>query len=265
MKNKSNRAGAEIPRRKDIKMNKFKMMLQEATGKEIEEVKAEKGIGYKIVDPSRNVIPVMWESQIEASGAEKCLEAYLNALENAPTINMTIQDIAKRVDDIHLGVRHPRQDNIVTRTVCGVQMYAYIRLSEEATTKVTVDMLPLMNMSIDDLFDKAMENDEKEYKAFSLNEMMGIPGKGMTVVTRENNHRGASMMFNKRIHKKFEGMNIVIFPSSIHECLIIERSEDQDLDAFRDMVRAINDTAVAPEDRLSNEVYLLENGVLKIA
>lgn len=240
-------------------------MLQEATGKEIDEVKAEKGIGYKIIDPSRNVIPVMWESQIEALGVEKCLEAYLDALENAPTINITIQEIANRVDDIHIGVRQPRQDNIVTRDVCGVQMYAYIRLSEGATTKVAVDMLPLMNMSIDDLFKKAMENDEKEYRAFSLNEMTGIPGAGLTVVTRQNNCRGASMMFNKRIQKKFEGQNIVIFPSSIHECLIIERSGDEDLDAFRDMVRTINKTAVAPEEKLSDEVYILENGVLKIA
>lgn len=55
-----------------------------------------------------------------------------------------------------------------------------------------------------------------------------------------------------------------ILPSSVHECIIVPR-DGMDLDHLRCMVSGINQTEVAPADRLSDDILVYDNGSLRLA
>ena len=51
------------------------------------------------------------------------------------------------------------------------------------------------------------------------------------------------------------GDNLVILPSSIHECIVLRESQALDMDSLKDMVETVNATEVSPDERLSDNVY----------
>lgn len=61
--------------------------------------------------------------------------------------------------------------------------------------------------------------------------------------------------------------DIIILPSSIHEVLLIPSSENSSIEEFRNMVHCVNTTALAPEDFLSDNVYIYrrDTGQIEIA
>lgn len=85
----------------------------------------------------------------------------------------------------------------------------------------------------------------------------------MYIVTNQNRHLGAGtillpetyQILSKRLGEKF-----IILPSSIHECIAIEYTEDYE--QLVEMVTSINDSIVDPNARLSDHVYLYsEEGI----
>lgn len=54
--------------------------------------------------------------------------------------------------------------------------------------------------------------------------------------------------------KELKG-SFYILPSSIHEVLLLKDEGKMDPDALRDIVKSVNRTTVAPEDRLTDSVY----------
>lgn len=61
--------------------------------------------------------------------------------------------------------------------------------------------------------------------------------------------------------------NLYILPSSVHECLIIPDSSEENTSDLRDMVCQVNRTKVLPEEVLSDEIYYYdrEQDMMKIA
>ena len=58
------------------------------------------------------------------------------------------------------------------------------------------------------------------------------------------------------------GKCFAILPSSIHECLCVPFQSESDLLTFADMVKEINATAVALEDKLTDSVYIWKDGTI---
>ena len=56
----------------------------------------------------------------------------------------------------------------------------------------------------------------------------------------------------------FAGFPDVVLPSSIHEMLILPYDDSIDMDVMSEMVREINATQVSPEERLTDQAYLIE-------
>lgn len=58
------------------------------------------------------------------------------------------------------------------------------------------------------------------------------------------------------------GNCFAILPSSIHECLCVPVQSESDLLTFAGMVKEINATAVALEDKLTDSVYIWKDGTI---
>lgn len=144
-------------------------------------------------------------------------------------------------------------------------------------------------ISSEQLEKDAWENMEKEYPAVfrTIDDViygiqdgiaLGPEGTGieeyvendiMFVLSNRDNVQGAVYIFDEKIMEKIAeklDSSLVIFPSSIHESIIIRETEDMDMEFMRGMVREVNEISVTPEERLSDEVYHYdrETGILSI-
>lgn len=77
------------------------------------------------------------------------------------------------------------------------------------------------------------------------------------ILTNQQKVKGATMALNSKymdqIVEKFG--DIYVLPSSTHEVLIVPKTFVDDPDLLAQMVRQVNEDAVQPEDRLSDNVY----------
>jgi len=88
------------------------------------------------------------------------------------------------------------------------------------------------------------------------------------VLTNTERHFGANMLLNKAALHQFTTAhddNLIIYPSSIHECLITFESDLQTLRLLPRDIAHINRYNVSPEDRLSNNVYLYDRHLKEIS
>jgi hypothetical protein len=143
--------------------------------------------------------------------------------------------------------------------------------------------LDLWGANVAELYIQAMENEKEMFKIIPITEVIAemlentdcdnseildisrINAVPMQyVVTNDIRHCGATAIANKDIFKKFSNEHgcdkIIIFPTSIHELIIIEAYDDYeyDISKFRDMVKEINDTQVDEHERLSYSIYVYD-------
>ena len=133
-----------------------------------------------------------------------------------------------------------------------------------------VDHWENLGYYVGDLLNDAMEATEWDYPVMiqSLPEIMsnvfGFNTEGnnkVLVVTTENMVRGAIALFYEntidKLAKELETNELIIIPSSIHEVLVMPR-KGVDVDAINSIIHNINETIVAPNERLSNHCYIAE-------
>lgn len=88
------------------------------------------------------------------------------------------------------------------------------------------------------------------------------------ILTNEHGIHGAAVIACPDVLKavqKQTGEDFYILPSSIHEVLILPKSQTDDVKGLKAMVSSINKTEVVPEERLSNQIYEFDGHILKIA
>ena len=142
-----------------------------------------------------------------------------------------------------------------------------------ATVKVTSSLLELWGYTaLSDILPIAKENTFKApYKLQNLAEMLGLPQEMCTgmymmyVLSNTNNLHGATEICNydaiKEIAEKLNS-DLFVIPSSIHEVLLVPKTDDINTQHLTDMVQAVNSTDVSPDEVLSDHVYIFtrENG-----
>lgn len=78
------------------------------------------------------------------------------------------------------------------------------------------------------------------------------------VLTNDRQMWGAAYMFDREtmsdIAEALES-SLIVFPSSIHEVLILQEQKDMDVEAMQEMVQTVNATEVEAQEVLSNHVY----------
>lgn len=146
----------------------------------------------------------------------------------------------------------------------------------EASTPVSYKMMEMYGVTAEQLHADALESTQKLYpvKYASMAEVMQqmmeiepdmaadmmppMEGPQLMVLTNTQGMHGAGALFYpdqlETIAQQM-GTDFFVLPSSVHEVLILPDDGSQDLDSLQFMVREINRTEVAPEDRLSDFVY----------
>ena len=85
-------------------------------------------------------------------------------------------------------------------------------------------------------------------------------GEPMTVLTTRGAVNGAGVIFCDNVLRKIweKVGDFYVLPSSVHEVLIVPVAYGIGRDELTEMVRAVNRDEVAPEDQLSDQVYLFD-------
>lgn len=92
----------------------------------------------------------------------------------------------------------------------------------------------------------------------------------LTIISNNSGVNGAGVIFYDEVMSKisdFYEKDIYILPSSIHECIVFPK-EEENTDYLLDMVREVNRTNVQEDEVLSDAVYLYhreEEKIIKIA
>ena len=105
------------------------------------------------------------------------------------------------------------------------------------------------------LADRLDEEGCKEFYDMAVSEN-DVP---VYVCTNTSKINGAGVILYENLLKDFAqkvGADFYILPSSVHETLLIPVSDQFDVETLRAMVCEVNMTQVAPEEQLSDQVYL---------
>lgn len=101
--------------------------------------------------------------------------------------------------------------------------------------------------------------------AVDMEEIQSLDSK-MMIITNTSRFWGAAAILDKEtmaaLSEKF-GDDLYILPSSIHECIVVPKS-DLEADDLKEMVREINHTQVELPDILSDEVYMFDSYTMEL-
>lgn len=150
-----------------------------------------------------------------------------------------------------------------------------------SSMKVTNQVIRTFGISEDELFEAASRNTMERFPlrfmsmAQMMAEMTGLPEEmvyGMEmplyVVTNEQKMNGAAALYWPEKIGEFADMigdDVYVLPSSIHEILLYPVHAGGDPIMLREMVCEINATEVAPEEVLSDNVYVYKRETRKLS
>ncbi len=251
--------------------------------------------GYVLVAPNVNCSPIIyrgaWYEQADEYVASTLIQEY-NKSKCAVDVDtiMTKDYILANIFPKLVGEENKErlvENNRVFIPFLNLYIAFYIKVDNlinddlTAAINVTEKLLKELDVTVNEAEKCAIENMEKEITVNSLAEvvakMMGEDFEELDVpnvpdmqyvCTNERKRQGAASLLcdstRAKLHEKM-GKKIIILPSSVHEIIAAPYQSDNDFKMFREMVKDVNETQVAPEDRLSDSVYILENGTLSIA
>ena len=116
-------------------------------------------------------------------------------------------------------------------------------------------VMSMASVMMDLLSDRMDDEYSSEFFDMVVSEDM-VP---MYVCSNSQKVNGAGVILYKDLLKQFAektGSDFYILPSSIHETLLVPVSDQMEVEALRSMVREVNATQVAPEEVLSDNVYI---------
>ena len=143
-----------------------------------------------------------------------------------------------------------------------------IDIDDHAVVTVTNNLLDHFGITEEQLHADALVSapEVRPAKVLPMHEMLGIPeafvdpaAPVLYVATTTEQVKGASVIAYPGLMEETAeklGGDFFILPSSVHEVLFLPQRGDENYRDLQAMVREINETQVAPEERLSDEVYI---------
>lgn len=196
----------------------------------------------------------------------------IEAIKNTPKLHFDAKEITSwdyAKDNLILCLQKKSNEDILKTNFLDMEVYVRVRVSDEGTFKVTNNMF---SVSKEEILKRAIEQSMKETEVKWLSDMMkeqGVPVEpthdknDQLILTTKSKHYGASVILNEQLLRNIAerfNSNLVIFPSSIHECIIMF-DDNPDMYFCNSMVREVNETQVSPEDRLTDHAYFFNRKI----
>ena len=146
----------------------------------------------------------------------------------------------------------------------GVTQEELHELAKANQDELTPSTFKSMNEVMTEMMIPQMMNDmglDRE-AAQEMVESMMPPEDKMFVLSNEQKLNGAAALLDDKMMDQIAekvGGDFYILPSSVHEVLIVPADAGMDLKDLEAMVQEVNETQVAPQDRLSDHVYQYDN------
>lgn len=237
----------------------------------------------QMVVPNINLNGMYAQYQEQGHTMAAMLTMIAQQVQMAPEIRTDwLKDYSQVKDHLFIRVSDAKENESVLKNaphkeVDGLAVSYHIAIEGmQASTPVTYQMMEMYGVTAEQLHADALESTQKLYPvkyasmAEVMQQMMGIEpdmaadmmppmeGPQLMVLTNTQGMHGAGALFYPdqldTIAQQM-GTDFFVLPSSVHEVLILPDDGSQDLDSLQFMVREINRTEVAPEDRLSDYVY----------
>lgn len=221
--------------------------------------------------------------------AEYVVNAYVDSLDDQPELDMDEIMSEKYIKShvvpmlVNAGKNAESLDATVHKDFVGDLVITYKVEIESANSadgfgRMTLKKshLEMIGMTEDEVHESAIANVQGKGKVLSLASVMSdIMGADMPdmpdesepsimVITNKSRCLGAAMILDEDVAEKLrERGDVYIIPSSIHELLVVStEGEGNDPETLVSMIRNVNETAVSPEEFLSDNLYkFTENGL----
>lgn len=186
-----------------------------------------------------------------------------------------IVDLSKIMDKVCVRLINRKENKELLKEIPYKEFYdlaviLVIELSDEASIKVTNNLLSTWGISFNELYEIAKANTERlhPYSIKDMSEIMAeivgvsieeVPSIGLHVVTNNRKTFGATCLLYEGILDKIADMlegNFVILPSSLHEVIVHSVMPGVSIEQLNETVREVNNNEVPKEDVLSDHVYL---------
>lgn len=208
--------------------------------------------------------------------------------------NITIESINRNAAPEHLRtaiVGYERNKDWLQKVpyekIADMAVFAKWDIDNNASAKVTNEMMALLQMTKEEILQIAKESTAKKMELTPMHEvlqgMLTNNGIGdelaeamviesapnhLQVLSNERAIDGAALIADSKVMKGVRekiGEDFYILPSSIHEVLILPKSGADEVEELKEMVRTINQEQIPLQDQLTNNVYEFDGKEIKIA
>lgn len=134
-----------------------------------------------------------------------------------------------------------------------------------ALIKVNYKLLDYWEKSFDDVYAQAMKNFKKERTVITnidtiiKSSYLNLLDWPLYILSNKKNLNGATRIMDEDALRDFAetfDTDIVLFPSSVHEFLLVPTDSADVDESFNQIVRDVNQSEVIPEEYLSDHVYI---------
>ena len=198
-------------------------------------------------------------------------------IDNITDITIHFNDPQWILEHITIGLQTCSDNDIIKRPcdLDGIEQYLFLKgkLSDTSySIKITPNILSHAGIDENCAWEKAMENLCTDTQITSLtkllSDMSGIPSDApsepdihLHVITNSEKYKGAATIMNRKALRSFAREHhtnmLFVLPSSVHEMMISPFTAKTTADELSAIVREVNETQVAPEERLTDRAYIL--------
>ena len=236
-----------------------------------------------IVRSDEQIAPIIYtqglidEAEKRGTPLSEVVEQILRIYETNKNINFNVDEFFDRefvLLHVRIGLQKISNQDLVRKDSCyeGIEEYLYIKGESGYSVKLNPALLEKSKIREDEAWEYAEHNTFAETTVRSMAQVMeDLTGSAvgakeedpsMYVITNSSGCHGASAVLDiSAIRKFFEPKNVnklIVLPSSIHEMLLVPADLAPDVDDMSRMVREINASQVAPEERLTDRAYTLQ-------
>lgn len=254
--------------------------------------------GINIMEDGYSVLPVIYIDDIikheNKKSVEELTQLILNIHNEHKIVSFDIDKILDKnyiLENVRIALQKKSNEDIIKEDTefNGIESYLYILAKETnigdniGFIKVKNVILNKVNINIKEIWEAARDNTFKNTVIKNMKDMIFdlMPDiikdeemlaeindnkslVSMFVITNKEKMKGASGILNKQLLKDIainhNCNQLIILPSSIHEVIVVPNTDsiNTDINDLSSMVSEINNTQVSPEERLTDEAYVID-------